>query len=236
MNAPTGHSLFTQSHHLHLIMAALMNVVIRMNAEMQRLAPRPVEMLEFMRSLEEHLNPGNMEWQDLEEMDAVTTVGDAIIHLRGWRFEMTDDPNERDRLLDVYRGDGRTDGLLKLVLMRYPRLARNRYLADYGDLIRNANWNDPEVSSFESDVSSYHGDSVQEEHHALEQFVNNAERANRSLIALTQYANLVQFMEGLEGGPATLAHFARHIQREADEGRYPFIILPRGSQEEFLEP
>ena len=216
--------------------AALTNVVIRMNAETQRLAPRPVEMLEVMRSLEEHLNPGNVEWQDLEEMDAVTTVGDAIIHVRGWRFEMTDDPNERDRLLDVYRGDGMTDGLLKLILMRYPRLTRNRYLVDYGNLIRNPNWNDSEVSSFKSDVSSYHGDSVQEQHHALEVFVNNATRGNRSLIALTQYANLVQFLEGLEGGPATLAHFARRIQREADEGRYPFIILPRGSQEEFLEP
>ena len=103
MNAPTGHSLFTQSHHLHLIMAELTNVtVIRMNAEMQRLAPRPVEMLEFMRSLEEHLNPANMEWQDLEQMDAVTTMGDAIIHLRGWRFEMTNNPNERNCLLDVY--------------------------------------------------------------------------------------------------------------------------------------
>ena len=70
----------------------------------------------------------------------------------------------------------------------------------------------------------------------LEQFVTNAERGNRSLIALTHYSNLVQFMEGLEGGPATLAAFTAHIQREADNGRYPFIVLPRGSQQEFLEP
>ena len=189
-----------------------------------------------MASLEEHLNPANMEWQDLEQMDAVRTMGDAIIHLRGWRFEMTNDPNERDRLLDVYRGYDRTDCLLKLVLMRYPRLARNRYLADYDDLVSNGNWDDSDVELFESVESSYHGDSVQEEHHVLEQFLTNAERGNRSLIALTQYSNLVQFMEGLEGGPAILAAFATHIQREADEGRYPFIVLPRGSQQEFLEP
>ena len=113
-----------------------------------------------MASLEEHLNPANMEWQDLEQMDAVRTMGDAIIHLRGWRFGMTDDPNERDRLLDVYRGDGRTDGLLKLVLMQFPRLTRNRYLAEYGDLVRNGNWDDSEVKSFESDDMSYHGGSI----------------------------------------------------------------------------
>ena len=120
---------------------------------------------------------------------------------------MTDDPNERNRLIDVYRGDGRSDGLLKLVLMQFPRRTRNHYLAEYGDLVRNGNWNDSEVESFESDDMSYHGDSVQEEHHILEEFVTNAERATRLLIALTQYSHLVQFMEALEGGPGTLAAF-----------------------------
>ena len=193
-------------------------------------------MLEFMRSLEEHTNPSNIAWQDLEQMDAVRTMGDTIIHLKNWRFGMTDDPNERDRLIDVYRGNGRSDGLLKLVLMQFPRRTRNRYLAEYADLVRNGNWENSEVESSESDDMSYHGDSIQEEHHIMEEFVTNAEQANRSLIALTQYSHLVQFMEALEGGPGTLAAFTAHLQREADVGRHPFIVHPRGSQEEFLEP
>ena len=55
----------------------------RIRTELPRQAPHPVEMLEFMGSLEEHTNPSNMEWQDLEEMDAVRTMGDVIIHLKG---------------------------------------------------------------------------------------------------------------------------------------------------------
>ena len=111
----------------------------RFRTELLRPAPRPVEMLEFVGSLEEHANPSSMEWQDLEQMDAVRTMGDAIIHLKGWRFGMTDDLNERDHLLDVYRGDGRSDCLLKLVLMQFPRRTRNRYLPEYGNLVRNGN-------------------------------------------------------------------------------------------------
>ena len=83
---------------------------------------------------------------------------------------------------------------------------------------------------------SYHGDSDQEEHHILEDFVANAEGANRSLIALTQFYHIVQFLEAFEGGPGTLVAFTTHLQREADQGRYPFIILPPGSHEEFLDP
>ena len=68
-------------------------------------------------------------------MNAVTIMGDAIIYLKGWRHGMTDDPHERDRILGVYRDGGRSDGLLKMVLNRSPRRTRNRYLAEYGDLV-----------------------------------------------------------------------------------------------------
>ena len=109
-------------------------------------------------------------------------------------------------------------------------------MAEYGDLVRNANWNNSDVKYFDSEEISYHGDSDQEAHHNVEQFVANAKAANRSLIALTELSHLVQFVEALEGGPGTLAAFRTHMQREADQGRYPFTVLLPGSHKEFLDP
>ena len=83
---------------------------------------------------------------------------------------------------------------------------------------------------------SYHGDLDQEAHHSIKQFVANAEAANHLLIALTEFLHLVQFMEALEGGPSTLEAFRAHMQCEADQGRYPFTVLPPGFHEGFLDP
>ena len=107
---------------------------------------------------------------------------------------------------------------------------------EYGNLVRGANWNDSDVASSNSDEMSYHSDSDQEAHHNITQFVANAEAANRLLIALAEFLHLVQFMEALEGGPSTLEAFWAHMQREADQGHYPFIVLPPGSHKEFLDP
>ena len=117
----------------------------RLRAELNCPTPRPVEVLEFIRALEEHGNPSNIAWKDLQHMNAVPIMGDAIIHLKGWRQGMTDDPHERVCILDVYRGDNMSNGVLKMVLTRFPRRTRNRYLADYGHLVRNGNWNDFKV-------------------------------------------------------------------------------------------
>ena len=83
---------------------------------------------------------------------------------------------------------------------------------------------------------SYHGESDQEAAHNIEQFVENAEAANRSLIARTEFSHLVQFMEALECGPSTLEAVRSHMQREVDQGRYLFTVLPPGSHEESLDP
>ena len=104
------------------------------------------------------------------------------------------------------------------------------------DQVQGANWNDSDVKSFNSDEISYHGDSDQEAAHNIEQFVDNAKAANRSLIARTKFLHLAQFVEALEGEPSTLEVFRAHMQREADQGRYPFTVLPPGSQEDFLDP
>ena len=57
-----------------------------------------------------------------------------------------------------------------------------------------------------------------------------------SLTARTEYAHLVQFLGNLEGGPSVLQAFQVHLQRELDEGRYPFPVLNDDAHEAFLNP
>ena len=87
---------------------------------MNRQAPRPVEVMEFMRALEQFGNPSNISWQDLQRMNAVPIMGDAVIHVRGWRQGMTDDVHERVCILDLYCENTMSNGLLQMVLMRFP--------------------------------------------------------------------------------------------------------------------
>ena len=131
-------------------------------------APRPVEVMEFMRALEQFGDLSNISWQDLQRMNAVPIMGNAVVHLRGWCEGITDDAHERVRILDVYRGNPMSNGLLQMVLTRFPRRTRNRHLDDYGNLVCGANWNDSDVESFDSDKISYHGDSDHEAHHNME--------------------------------------------------------------------
>ena len=140
----------------------------QLHAELDWQVPRPVEVMAFMRAVERFGDPSNMSWQELQRLNAVPIIGDAISHLRGWPMGMAGDVHERVRLLDVYRGDHMTNGLLQMVLTRFPRRTRNRHLDDYGNLVCGANWNDSDVESFDSDKISYHGDSDHEAHHNME--------------------------------------------------------------------
>ena len=111
----------------------------QLHAELDWQVPRPVEVMEFMRAVEQFGDPSNMSWQELQRLNAVPIIGDAISHLRGWLMGMTGDVHERVRLLDVYLGDHTTNGLLQMLLTRFPRRRRNRYLDEYGDQVRGGN-------------------------------------------------------------------------------------------------
>jgi hypothetical protein len=77
----------------------------RLRAELDRQAPRLVEVMEFMRAVERFGDPSNIVWQELQRLNAVPIIGDTISHLRGWPMGMTGDVHERVCLLGVYHGD-----------------------------------------------------------------------------------------------------------------------------------
>ena len=92
----------------------------RLRAELDRQAPRPVEVMEFMRAVEGFGDASNISWQELQQLNAVAIIGDAISHLCDWPMGMTGNVHERVRLLDVYHEDHMTNGLLQMVLTRFP--------------------------------------------------------------------------------------------------------------------
>ena len=150
----------------------------RLRSKLDRHAPRPVEVIEFMSAREGFGNPTNLSWQELQRLNAIDIISDAISHLRGWSMGMTVDVHERVCLLNVYCCDHITNGLLQQLLTRFPRAIRNRYLGVYGDQVRGAKWNNLDVDEYDSDEVLYNGDSIQEAAHRIEQFVENAEAAN----------------------------------------------------------
>ena len=106
----------------------------------------------------------------------------------------------------------------------------------YGDQVLGGNWINLDVEAHDLNGVSFNGDSVQEAANNIQQFVETSEAANQSLMARTEFVYLVQFLVGVEGGPSTLESFRAHLQREGDDGRYTFPVLPVGDHEELLNP
>ena len=84
----------------------------RLRAELDRQAPRPVEVMDFFAAIEGFEGATDLSWQELQRLNVIDIVGDGIIHLRGWPTDMVADVHERVRLLDTFRGDHMTNGLL----------------------------------------------------------------------------------------------------------------------------
>ena len=74
----------------------------RIRAELNRQAPRPVEVMEFMAAIEGFEDATNLLWQELQPINAIGNIGDGISHLRGWSTGMTADVHEQVCLLDVF--------------------------------------------------------------------------------------------------------------------------------------
>ena len=87
-----------------------------LHAEINRQAPRPVEVMEFLAAIEGFEDSTDISWQDLQQLNAIDIVGDAIIHLRGWPPGMVADVQERVCLLDVFCDDHMTNGLFQQLL------------------------------------------------------------------------------------------------------------------------
>ena len=106
----------------------------------------------------------------------------------------------------------------------------------YGDQVTNGKWSNSDGKTYDSDESSYNGDSDQEADLNIRQFEEASEAANWLLIAHTEYAHLVQFLASSEGGPSTLQACRAHLQRELDEGRYPFPVFNVDTHEDLFNP
>ena len=118
---------------------------------------------------------------------------------------------ERFCLLDAYRGNSTTRGLYQKLLQWFPKAVRRRYLGLYGDQVRHGQWDNSDGEAYDSDESSYNGDSGQEDDLNIRRDEEAAEASNRDHVTRTEYAHLVQFLANSEGGPSVLQAFWAHL-------------------------
>ena len=85
------------------------------------------------------------------------------------------------------------------------------YLGLYGDQVRHGQWENSDGEAYNSDESSYHGDSGQEDDFNMRREEDAAAAANRDLVARTEYGHLVQFLGTSESGTSVLQAFRAHL-------------------------
>ena len=87
----------------NLIISSEYNLALtRLRAELNRQAPRPVQVMEFLVAIEDFEDATDIPWEELQQLNAIDIIGDAIIHLRGWPPTMVADVQERERLLGAF--------------------------------------------------------------------------------------------------------------------------------------
>ena len=78
------------------------SVLTNLRAELNRQAPRPVQVMELLAAIEDFEDATDIYWEELQHLNTIDIIGDALIHLRGWPPAMVVDVQERLRLLDAY--------------------------------------------------------------------------------------------------------------------------------------
>ena len=129
-----------------------------------------------------------------------------------------------------------TSGIYQQLLQRFTDDVRRRYLGDYGALVLNGQWENSDGEAYDSEESSNHGDSGQEDYHNFRREEDAAEEENQDLIARTEYGHLVQFLGRTESGSGELQAFRAYLGRELEDGNYPFLVLNDEVHEDFLRP
>ena len=132
---------------------------------------------------------------------------------------MVVDVQESYRLLDAYRGTYTTRGLYQKLLQRFPKAVRRRFLGLYRDQVRHGQWDNSDGEAYDSDESSYNGDSGQEDDHYIRRDEEAATAANRDLVARTEYGHLVQFLGNSESRTSVLQAVRAHLQHKLEDGR-----------------
>ena len=199
-------------------------------------APRPVQVMASLAEIEEYEDATNISWHQLQQFQTIETIVSALTHVRGWPTGMVVDVQERFCILNAYRGAYTTRRLYQKLLQWFPDAVRKRYLELYGDQVLHGQWDNSDGEAYDSDESSYNGDSGQEDYHIFRREEDAAAATNRDLVACTEYGHLVQFLGNLESGTRVSQAFRAHLRRELEDGRYPFPVLNDGVHADFLRP
>ena len=77
-------------------------VVVNLRAELSRQAPRPLNVMAILATIEGFEDARNISPHQLRQFNVIEIIGDALIHIRGWPQAMVIDAQEKNRILNAY--------------------------------------------------------------------------------------------------------------------------------------
>ena len=87
---------------------------------------------------------------------------------------------------------------------------------------------------YSSDRNPVEGDSDQEEHANMLNHMEHEEQNHHSPRARHEYARMVRFLKGTEGGRSLLEQFRHELTQSMENGDYPFQPLHTRDLDKFL--
>ena len=125
---------------------------------------------------------------------------------------------------------------LPKTVAKVPRQSQETLPRIYGDQVLHGQWDNSYGEAYDSDESSYNGDSGQEVYHNCRRQENAAAETNQNLVARTEYWPLVQFPGNSESGTIVSQTFRVRLGRELEDGRHPFPVLNDDIHADFVRP
>jgi len=215
--------------------------------------PRPPELLEACRGVCQWARTEEHTWERVEATLAIPTLVCAVDHLQCWPSGMVEDPEEGTRMMqDLSGGEGGTQpGVLHVLMALAGPVAQAQLRAEYRSFFRIVAHELGELSSSSSDSSN------PRDHWRLYQDLEERSTASsdssnprglpgawegrrlagvpedhQSLVALTEYAHLLEYVCSQPNGASVLSGFRRCLRSQRIRGEYPFHPLPEGLVEE----
>jgi len=218
--------------------------------ELAKPCPRPPELLRVCEGICQWVRYGEHTWARVREAGAIPTIARAVDHLQGWPSGVVEDQDEVDRMVrDLAGGEGSAQpGVLHVLIALAEPMARSHLRDEYHRFFRLVAHELGEISSSSSDSSNPHDPARYYNVDMEESSFDSADSSNpreppgareersvvglrgdhHSLVALTEYAQFVEYVRSQPNGAGVVAGFRRSVRSLRARGEYPFHPLPEG--------
>ena len=221
--------------------------------ELAMTCPRPPELLEACRGVCQWARTEEHTWERVGATRAIPTLVCAVDHLQCWPSGMVEDPEEVTRMVqDLAGGEGSTQpGVLHVLMALAGPIDQAQLRAEYRSFFRIVAHELGEISSSSSELSNPRDHwrlyrDLEERSTASSDSSNprgppgawegrrlgRVPEDHQSLVALTEYAHLLEYVRSQPNGASVLSSFCHCLCSQRIRGEYPFYPLPDGLVED----